>query len=280
MINKLKVIDANYSGLNQYFPNGHELELDSNIVLLVGPNGSGKTAFLRMLATSINHERYFKSNAKEIDLDKYKHIKFLSEKDKIFMQEFGLPIHNESYEIKNDTSRTYTQFDISYDGSKVVPKIPPWLKDFTPEEEYKANEHKRVRVKSSPGQELSESLESRFEDITKFFKEHKNPTFNPKNKYDPDEFGRLPGDEWTYENVPKDNSQLVVFMDEPTAYLDYINKHKFKEKVTQFSKDYGKDLQFFITTNDPILIEKINNATFINLYQKPAITTNEILLNL
>jgi len=59
MIRKIRIIDSNYSGLEKKFPEELELDLDL-ITLLVGPNGSGKTALMRMLATSIWNGKFFR----------------------------------------------------------------------------------------------------------------------------------------------------------------------------------------------------------------------------
>ena len=49
MIQKVHLLDANYSGLETKFPPGLEIATDSPVVILVGPNNIGKTAFLRMM---------------------------------------------------------------------------------------------------------------------------------------------------------------------------------------------------------------------------------------
>ena len=45
MIKKVKVLATEESTLDALLPKGHEIETDSPHVLVVGPNGSGKTAF-------------------------------------------------------------------------------------------------------------------------------------------------------------------------------------------------------------------------------------------
>ncbi len=62
MITSIKILDGGYSGLEQKFPTDLEFDTNSGIVLIVGPNGSGKTAFMRMLATSIRANQYFEAN--------------------------------------------------------------------------------------------------------------------------------------------------------------------------------------------------------------------------
>jgi len=79
------------------------------------------------------------------------------------------------------------------------------------------------------------------------------------------------------EEVPR-NSQLIVFMDEPTAFLDYDNKYKFRDKINDLLKEFSPRLQFFIATNDPILIEKTPGCRYINLYQKPAGSSLDVSL--
>jgi len=46
--------------LENKFPENLELETNSGIVLVVGPNNSGKTALLRMITTSLDFRRYLK----------------------------------------------------------------------------------------------------------------------------------------------------------------------------------------------------------------------------
>jgi len=62
MISQLEIVNARYSGLEQRFPQSLRLDLNPEINLLVGPNYSGKTALLRMLATSIGFEQYYLKN--------------------------------------------------------------------------------------------------------------------------------------------------------------------------------------------------------------------------
>lgn len=59
MIRKLEVIDARYCGLEAKLPAGLELDTGSSILLLVGPNGVGKTALMRMIASSIKGKLFF-----------------------------------------------------------------------------------------------------------------------------------------------------------------------------------------------------------------------------
>jgi len=62
MIDSVTVLDDDYSKLRNQLPRGLELTTNSDVVLLLGPNGVGKTAFLRMLATSLEFHRHFEEN--------------------------------------------------------------------------------------------------------------------------------------------------------------------------------------------------------------------------
>lgn len=63
MISTLTIFNAAYSGLDAYFPAGSEFQVDSPVVLIVGPNGSGKTGLMRMIASSLEYHRYFEEQA-------------------------------------------------------------------------------------------------------------------------------------------------------------------------------------------------------------------------
>lgn len=63
MITSFRVVNADYGKdrcLKRNFPSGLMLETHPEANLVVGPNGLGKTAFLRMLATSLEFERTYK----------------------------------------------------------------------------------------------------------------------------------------------------------------------------------------------------------------------------
>src|SRR3989339_2087886 len=62
MIDEIEILDANYSGLEEKLPDGLKLDTNSDVVLLLGSNNVGKTAFLRMLATSFQFKKAFVEN--------------------------------------------------------------------------------------------------------------------------------------------------------------------------------------------------------------------------
>ena len=58
-IHKVRVINARFSGMERFFPAGRTLDTDHSVIMMVGPNGSGKTGFLRLVATSLENRRHF-----------------------------------------------------------------------------------------------------------------------------------------------------------------------------------------------------------------------------
>lgn len=59
MISRVKVLATGEPTLDTLLQKGHEVEIDSPHVLVVGPNGSGKTAFLRLLYTSLMNKQFY-----------------------------------------------------------------------------------------------------------------------------------------------------------------------------------------------------------------------------
>lgn len=382
MIEKIRFLDTEYSGLDKMFPIGGKLDVNSNIVLLVGPNGSGKTGLVRMLASSIRYDRFFGENgisrsydtnisefgsalssyveeigkakkvedgwyyfydcdkiasdlerdprfdvnrkrdlrqfdnesreythivsnngftaisehafnqikdikrilSKDNDLNRWRYVKPFFEGGPLYIQEFSLPLDKETQRIHKNEQRSYTEFDPAFDGNIMVRKF------FFPREieesaarmmgkkvEYDPNATKRAR--SSPGQALIDSLDETFENIRKFFEENLNPRFNPNTHSIGERMAPWMHPRWSDEEVPE-GSQLVVFMDEPTVYLDYRNRFRFKDRLEATIATYGDRLQFFIPTNDPILIERLGDARFINLYEQPAVSTTGFKIEL
>src|SRR3989338_8674571 len=94
MIQKITAINTAYSGLEAILPQGHELDTDSGLVLIVGPNGSGKTALLRLISTSLDFERFFREFGfsrfwQEADLNRSTDLFFGPDNSP---QEYNLPL--------------------------------------------------------------------------------------------------------------------------------------------------------------------------------------------
>ena len=68
--------------------------------------------------------------------------------------------------------------------------------------------------------------------------------------------------------VPQD-SQLVVFLDEPTAALSYRNRYRFMDRLVETAQKYSPRLQFFVATNDAVMIEHGPQDAFIDFDAEP-----------
>ncbi|MDP3698630.1 MAG: AAA family ATPase [Nanoarchaeota archaeon] len=275
MIKKITVLDAHYSGLEQYFPQGLELNTEANVILLVGPNGSGKTAFMKMLATSIDFERYPETK----NLQKY--LKLDSSVSPLYWQEFVLPFNKETQRQLELGLERYMHFNPHYHGNKIVNPYD----QYRPETKRRLEEMgflppKPSRYRSSPGQDLLDKINASFVQIERFFLEGINPLWEQEDHSPEGRIKRIFSLGQYKEKVEKvqDNAGLILFIDEPTIYLDYKNKMYFVRKIQQLSEKYSSRLQFFIATNDLALIEKSPGCLFINLYTQPAQCTTILSL--
>jgi len=66
MISRVKVLATSEPTLDDILPSGHEIPTDSGLVYLVGQNGSGKTAFLRLLQTSMLNKLFYDMHGRSI----------------------------------------------------------------------------------------------------------------------------------------------------------------------------------------------------------------------
>lgn len=371
MIRKLKFLDTRFSGLDAYFPIGSELNVDSNVVLIIGPNGSGKTCLVRMLATSLEYNRFFSKEgiskswkdpishhgcieefakaaveAKEVqpgwyegdayilgyaikelerdprfslhwkkdvkerergknwvsasaieqfknaeklmkertEVNRWRYIKPTADENPLYYQQFELPADEESVMKRQQGYNTYLEFNPSFDGNRMV-KIFPF------EREIYETIAKRMgksceydpdavrRLKNSPGQTLKSDLEKALAHVEDFFEKKVNPRFHPKTDSVAELMSLGEHPRWRPEPVSSD-AQLIVFMDEPTLFLDYKAQLWFRDQILTLTQRHGDKLQFFIPTNDATLIERMSDCCYINLYEQPAKAGSSFSLNL
>ena len=81
-----------------------------------------------------------------------------------------------------------------------------------------------------------------------------------------------------FDAAPSDNDRLIVFMDEPTAFLSYENQQWFRKILMSLLARYSNRLQIFIATNDASLIEKTPGAGFIYTSRGSAQYTKNLII--
>ena len=58
VITSATVLNAEYCGLGEKLPIGHNIDLNAPIVFAIGPNGSGKSSLVRLICSSIRNARF------------------------------------------------------------------------------------------------------------------------------------------------------------------------------------------------------------------------------
>lgn len=205
-------------------------------------------------------------------LNRWGYVQMHLDKNPLFLQEFVLPHDSETVQQEKIGVHRYCAFDPTFDGDMII--------DFTKNFPMGTEEMKKFGMdipkprpfKSSPGQSLLGELERAFARIDRFFVSHINSVWKERDYSQQgriDDVFSLGMKKEPVEEVPP-GSSLAVFMDEPTIYLDYRNKKKFLGQVQELGRKYAGRLQFFIPTNDAVLIEHAQDCTYIDLYQQPA----------
>ena len=115
----------------------------------------------------------------------------------------------------------------------------------------------------SPGNSVLDQFRRGFEDIRTFFDEKKLPIYENTTEV---HNGIKIVD---YEDVAAD-AELLVFMDEPTNYMDMVNKRRLKRMIVEEIEKRGSRIQFVMTTNDEGMFDCYSEARVVNLHHEPA----------
>ena len=131
---------------------------------------------------------------------------------------------------------------------------------------------------ASPGLTQNARLESFFRAIRAFFTKHRNPIWVPKDLSPMGKFHEmLRPSVQQFEEVPR-GARLCVFMDEPTIYLDPVNRLKFIQQLLKLIERFPGRLQFFIATNDELYAHLQSRAVYIDLYAQPPVSSTSLEL--
>ncbi|GEM_PF-4314605 len=365
VLKAIKVIDADYGPLKGRFGQGLLLDINSSIVVAVGPNSGGKTALLRLLATSLEFSRHYQMYRISQFWDGIKaHIKMLREAQEapkgwfhfdighyinseligLINSRLGMDLQSHMKLIENFDRRgngparfpqypTISFYAISKEGRNFVLDLERQLKEPTdlnvwgfvkptisgegdifiqylglPKEHNDVQAEQiglRAQIKFdqeyyfqevSPGLAQNARLKRFFRDIRAFFAKHNNPVWRPKNQMplvqrfmdpaaDPERIvedmyqdKRHFNGKQNFEKVPC-GSRLCVFMDEPTTYLDPVNRLKFIQQMLKLVERFPGRLQFFIATNDDLHAHLRDRAVYIDLYAQPPVSSTSLELD-
>jgi hypothetical protein len=169
----------------------------------------------------------------------------------IFLQTFDLPYDDTTVKEQKLGIRRYAYFETEIERA--------WLS-----------------LNQSPGQNLYKQLERLFEgEIVQFFEEGKIARWEPRDYSLDGQVKRMfsMGRGRPEDDVPSD-ARLCVVMDEPTIFLDAVNKFNFQRKMAEMAERYSGRLQFCIASNDYALIQgQKGGCVYINLYEQPAVSS-------
>jgi energy-coupling factor transporter ATP-binding protein EcfA2 len=338
MIQYLTILDAVEDDLQEKMPAGTRLETDSSIVLLVGPNGSGKTATTRLLYNSLQNEAGYRNTGMShvltfigedtLNLDEPTKVgegyyvggelssimsqlnkagyDFDTERDvlsiKVEADTKGLPyvfregdyvsVVSEGTLFKlrlardslNDGSpkNIFGNIQATYDTDSIchigiaAKSAPASDEGLELEKQGDFHEHHYARFEESwkrqtPGMRTREEHATLFERVEAFFEERILPQGGPQQ----DNFHRnfLVNNMDEPSTYDVDGIGLVLFLDEPTAFLDYRAKHYFRKRLDELVSRY-KNLQVFITTNDAVMVEN-HDGVFLDYYGDQVTSTRE-----
>lgn len=339
--------------LKRKFSSELMLNTDAPIVVVVGPNNSGKTAVLRLLATSLEFFRYYRTNGIskfwEVDsgripknvIARLREVQEMPEgwfqftesikSFEIMCTRIGIPIDIRKYLRKFENpllpptgslvlERRYPEIHytvfwaINAEGRELVLSLEKKLKESTDQnvwgfvkptiaiggeiftqylglqKEHDSLHEERERSKlqsefrnnggpfsdwQSPGLAQNEHLKCFLKSIRAFFRKHRNPIWEKK---DFSREGRFRFRESFLEEGEKfekvsRGARLCVFMDEPTIYLDPVNRLKFIEQILKLIEQFPGRVQFFIATNDDLYPYLQTHAVYIDLYPKSPVSS-------
>jgi hypothetical protein len=146
---------------------------------------------------------------------------------------------------------------------------------------------------ASSGKKLQSQYARLFEDVKRFFEEGYVERFCPvpEPNLKLEDMRLLKGDEVTaYQQrrkqedwdrryqVVEEDANLVITLDEPSAFLDPRNVIQFRDDLAQLSEQYDR-LQIFLASNDIWLLQHLPDKTrYIDFYSTPIKSVTDLSL--